>query len=89
MQQVCVVVWRLQFSSPFLTAMTNQMMLGSNHSWFILMAAFVPIDEAVVVKSDQRMNSGGTPIAFEWALTKSLLKNSVEMEKEQMAWAFL
>ena len=34
------------------------------------------------------MNSGGTPIAFECALTKSSLKNSVEMEKEQVAWAF-
>ena len=37
------------------------------------------------------MNFGGTPIAFECALTsltKSSLKNSVEMEKERVAWAF-
>ena len=56
------------FSSPFLAVITNQMMLGSNHLLLILIEALIPINDAVVVRSGQRMNSGGTPITFELVL---------------------
>ena len=45
------------FFSPFLAAITNHRILGSNHSSFILMLPFVPICEAVVVNSGHNINS--------------------------------